>query len=61
MTPTRAPELDRRLPRILLGVALALPVLLVVGVLVASQLLGRQTDPDPSGGPLALTAVPVPV
>jgi hypothetical protein len=60
VTPTRAPELDRRLPRILLGVALALPVLLVVGVLVASQLLGRQTDPDPSGGPLALAAVPVP-
>jgi hypothetical protein len=57
---TRAPELDRRLPRIVLGVALALPVLLVVGVLVASQVLGRQTDPDPDTGPLALTAVPVP-
>jgi hypothetical protein len=57
---TRAPELDRRLPRILLGVALALPVLLVVGVLVASQVLGRQTDPDPDTGPLALAAIPVP-
>ncbi len=60
MTPTRAPELDRRLPRILLGLALALPVLLVVGVLIASQVLGRQTDPDPSTGPLALGPVPVP-
>lgn len=40
--------------------ALALPVLLVVGVLVASQLLGRQSDPDPSTGPLAVAAVPVP-
>lgn len=44
----------------MLGVALALPVLLVVGVLVASQVLGRQTDPDPDTGPLALAAVPVP-
>ncbi|MDL5155926.1 DUF3515 domain-containing protein [Actinomycetospora termitidis] len=60
MAPSRAPELDRRLPRILLGVALALPVLLVVGVLVASQILGRQTDPDPDTGPLAVAAVPVP-
>lgn len=40
--------------------ALALPVLLVVGVLVASQILGRQTDHDPSTGPLAVPAVPVP-
>jgi hypothetical protein len=60
VTPTRAPELDRRLPRILLGVALALPVLLVVGALVASQILARQTDPSPSNGPLALGPVPVP-
>lgn len=60
MSTTRAPELDRRLPRILLGVALALPVLLVVGVLVASQLLGRQSDPDPDTGPLAVAAVGVP-
>lgn len=60
MTPPRAPELAHRLPRILLGVALALPVLLVVGVLVASQVLGRQTDPDPATGPLAVPAVPVP-
>jgi hypothetical protein len=41
-------------------VALALPVLLVVGVLIASQVLGRQADPDPATGPLALAAVPVP-
>jgi hypothetical protein len=60
VTPPRAPELQHRLPRILLGVALALPVLLVVGVLVASQVLGRQTDPDPATGPLAVPAVPVP-
>ena len=60
MSTTRAPELDRRLPRILLGVALALPVLLVVGVLVASPLLGPQADPDPDTGPLAVAAVPVP-
>lgn len=60
MVRTRAPELDRRLPRVLLGVALALPVLLVVGVLIASQVLGRQTDPDPDTGPLALAPVPVP-
>ncbi|WP_312030172.1 DUF3515 domain-containing protein [Actinomycetospora sp. TBRC 11914] len=60
MTPSRAPELQHRLPRVLLGVALALPVLLVVGVLVASQILGRQTDPDPETGPLAVPAVPVP-
>jgi hypothetical protein len=60
VSTTRAPELDRRLPRILLGVALALPVLLVVGVLVASQLLGQQADPDPDTGPLAVAAVPVP-
>jgi hypothetical protein len=41
-------------------VALALPVLLVVGVLIASQVLGRQSDPDPATGPLALGPVPVP-
>ena len=60
MTPLRAPELEHRLPKVLLGVALALPVLLVVGVLVASQILGRSDDPDPSNGPLVLPAVPVP-
>lgn len=60
MSPPRAPELDRTLPRILIGVALALPVLLVVGVLIASQVLGRQSDPDPATGPLALGPVPVP-
>jgi Protein of unknown function (DUF3515) len=56
----RAPELDRTLPRVLIAVALALPVLLVVGVLIASQVLGRQADPDPDTGPLALGPVPVP-
>ena len=60
MAPSRAPELERRGPRIVLGIALALPVLLVVGVLVAAQILGRQTDPDPDTGPLALAAIPVP-
>jgi hypothetical protein len=55
-----APELARRLPRILVGIALALPVLLVVGVLAASQVLQR----DPAEGPgtvrLSLPEVPVP-
>jgi hypothetical protein len=60
VSPLRTPELQHRLPRVLLGVALALPVLLVVGVLVASQILSRQTEPDPSTGPLAVPAVPVP-
>jgi hypothetical protein len=60
VSPPRAPELDRTLPRVLIGVALALPVLLVVGVLIASQVLGRQADPDPATGPLALGPVPVP-
>jgi hypothetical protein len=60
VSPPRTPELQHRLPRVLLGVALALPVLLVVGVLVASQILSRQTEPDPSTGPLAVPAVPVP-
>ena len=60
MTPSRAPELTHRLPRVLLGFALALPVLLVVGALVASQILAHQTDPGPSTGPLALPAVAVP-
>ena len=49
-----------RLPRILLGVALALPVLLVVGVLVASSLLQRDDTPSPETQRLAVAAVPVP-
>ena len=54
-----APELDRRLPRVLVGVALALPVLLVVGVLVASSVLQRSPE-EPGTTRLAVAAVPVP-
>ncbi len=57
--PVGPPELDRRLPRVLVGVALALPVLLVVGVLLASSVLQR-SPPDPGTTRLAVAAVPVP-
>ena len=57
----RAPELQRRLPRTLIAIALALPVLLVVGVLIASQVLGRDEAPTPGTQRLAVAAVPVPV
>ena len=56
----RAPELDRRLPRVLLGIALALPVLLVAGVLVASVVLQRDPAPAADTQRLAVSAVPVP-
>lgn len=56
----RAPELSRRLPRVLIGIALALPVMLVVGVLVGSQVVARRTAPAPPDQRLALPAVPTP-
>lgn len=59
-TTLRAPELDRRLPRVLLGIALALPVLLVVGVLVASVVLQRDPAPAADTQRLAVSTVPVP-
>lgn len=55
-----APELGRRLPRILVGLALALPVLLVAGVLVASTVLERSPIPDATTVRLAVPVVPTP-
>jgi hypothetical protein len=55
-----APELGRRLPRLLIGLALALPVLLVAGVLVASQFLVRDPRPDATTVRLAVPALPTP-
>jgi hypothetical protein len=60
VAPTRAPEVVRRLPRVLVGIALALPVLLVVGVLVASAVLVRDPVPDADTVRLPVPAVPVP-
>ena len=56
----RAPELERRLPRVVFGIALALPVLLVVGVLIASQVLQRSPAAAPGTVALAVPAAPVP-
>lgn len=63
--PARVPELDRRrtgrLPRILVGIALALPVLLVIGVLIGSQLIYRGPPPDgPAADKLSVASVPLP-
>ena len=60
MAPTRGPEVVRRLPRVLVGIALALPVLIVVGVLVASAVLVREPVPDADTVRLPVAAVPVP-
>ena len=46
MAPSRAPELVRRLPRVLVATVLTLPVLVLVGVLVASVVLVREPVPD---------------
>lgn len=56
----RVPELARRLPRVLIGLALALPVLLVVGVLAASQILQRQPAEGPGTTRLQVPEVAVP-
>ena len=50
----------RRLPRVLVGIALALPVLIVAGVLVASAVLVREPVPDADTVRLHVAAVPVP-
>ena len=60
MAPTRAPEVARRLPRVLVGIALTLPVLLVLGVLVASAVLVRDPVPDVDTVRLPVPAVPLP-
>ena len=60
MPPTRAPHLARRLPRVLGAIALALPVLVVVGVLVASAVLVRDPVPDVDTVRLPVAAVPLP-
>ncbi|MHC1560456.1 DUF3515 domain-containing protein [Actinomycetospora sp. C-140] len=46
MIGSRAPALVRRLPRVLVAIALTVPVLVVVGVLVASAVLVREPIPD---------------
>ena len=46
MAPWRAPDVARRLPRVLVGIVLSLPVLLVGGVLLASVVFVRDPVPD---------------
>lgn len=60
MAPSRAPELARRLPRVLVAVALTLPVLVVVGVLVASVMVVRDPVPDVDTVRLEVPAMPTP-
>jgi hypothetical protein len=57
---SRAPEVVRRLPRVLVGVALSVPVLIVAGVMVASVVLVRQPVPDADTVRLQVAAVPTP-
>jgi hypothetical protein len=49
-----------RAPRWPLGIALALSVALVVGVLIAAAVVRHQTAPDQAAGPLRLAAPPAP-
>lgn len=61
----RVPELDQRragrLPRVLIALALALPVLLVVGVLITSQMISRGPAPEESAAErLPVASVPAP-
>jgi hypothetical protein len=60
VVPSRAPELVRRLPRVLVAIVLAVPVLLVAGVVVASVVLVREPVPDADTVRLAVPAVPTP-
>ena len=60
MAPWRAPDVARRLPRVLVGIVLALPVLLVGGVLVASVVFVRDPVPDADTVRLTVRAVPTP-
>jgi len=50
----------RRLPRVLVGIVLSLPVLLVGGVLLASVLFVRDPVPDADTVRLTVRAVPTP-
>ncbi|MDD7941193.1 DUF3515 domain-containing protein [Actinomycetospora lutea] len=56
----RAPQVVRRLPRVLVGLALTVPVLLVAGVMVASLVLVREPVPDVDTVRLQVAAVPTP-
>jgi hypothetical protein len=60
VVPSRAPELVRRLPRVLALVALAVPVLVVAGVVVASVVMVRDPLPDADTVRLRVPAVPTP-
>lgn len=60
MVLSRAPQVVRRLPRALLGLVLAVPVLLVTGVMVASVLLVREPVPDADTVRLQVAGVPTP-
>jgi hypothetical protein len=60
VVPSRAPELVRRLPRVLVAIVLAVPVLLVAGVVLASVVLVREPVPDADTVRLAVPAVPTP-
>ena len=57
--PSGVPELARRLPRLLVGIALALPVLLVIGTLVAAEVMHR-SPPGPDTVRLSLPAIAAP-
>ncbi len=60
MVPWRAPDVARRLPRVLVGIVLSLPVLLVGGVLLASVVFVRDPVPDTDTVRLTVRAVPTP-
>ncbi|MEJ2885846.1 DUF3515 domain-containing protein [Actinomycetospora aeridis] len=60
MVLSRAPGVARRLPRVLVALALCVPVLLVVGVMVASMVLVREPVPDIDTVRLRVPAVPTP-
>jgi hypothetical protein len=60
VAPWRAPDVARRLPRVLVGLVLSLPVLLVGGVLLASVVFVRDPVPDVDTVRLTVRAVPTP-
>ncbi|MEJ2860622.1 DUF3515 domain-containing protein [Actinomycetospora flava] len=60
MVLSRAPKVVRRLPRVLVGLVLTVPVLLVAGVMVASVVLVREPVPDVDTVRLQVAAVPTP-
>jgi hypothetical protein len=60
MTSWRAPEVVRRLPRVLVGIVLSLPVLLVGGVLLASVVFVRDPVPDADTVRLTVRAMATP-